>query len=83
MNNQIKYIAKIPTEFQSDAVQWLTIEPHLNNGNIVGYFLFGHKALTEPSEWDIWFQNLGGAFEAGLDYGIERKDWIEKESDQI
>ena len=77
-NITLKYIAKIPNDFQSEGVEWLVIEPHMNKDIIVGYYLFGHQDLNEPSEWDIWLETLEDAFEAGKGYGVEKSDWIEK-----
>ena len=71
----MKYIAKIPGDnIDEDNIRWLIIEPHLHNGEIVGYFMYFNENLNE-SKWDNWYQNLETAFETGEAYGIGRTDW--------
>jgi len=69
-----KYIGKIPALFiiADDNIEWLVIEPHVNNNEIIGYYMYLHKNISEPALWDNWYPSLEIAFEAGEAYGLKK-----------
>ena len=71
----MKFIAQILEDHQTDEIKWLIIESDENETN--GFFLYYHKSLDLPSEYDNWFENIEYAYKmAEQDYRIKKEDWF-------
>jgi hypothetical protein len=72
----MRYIGEISSQnISKDNIKWLVIEPDINKGT-VGYHIFLHKNIDEPSVWDNWYPSLDTAFKLGEVYGLKKEDWI-------
>lgn len=72
---KIDYLAtaEVPLERRAVGIRWLVIQFDVTSG---GWFLFGHKTLEEPSEFDSWHETQGEAFlEAKRQWGVEQTAW--------
>lgn len=73
MSSQSRMIVRLPDRQDSDGVRWLVVEFDRSTG---GWFLFGHRALSEPSEFDSWHETRSAALqEAEDDWGVQESDW--------
>ncbi len=68
-----KSTAPIPAPSQKDGVETLVIEFDTDSE---GWFLYGHKSLSEPAEFELWHMSEEDALEqASADWGIQKSDW--------
>ena len=71
----MKLLAKIPLDKIEDDIKYLIIE--FDEYNTKGYFLFFHKSLKIPCEWDLWFKDINDAKrQATFNYDLTPEDWI-------
>jgi hypothetical protein len=69
-----RLVARISDEYQRDGIAWLVVEH--DEADTKGFFLFLHKSLDEPSEFDEWYETDELAFASALEsWGVKRSDW--------
>jgi hypothetical protein len=69
----IALVAQVPEVRQEGKTRWLILEADASSG---GWFLFGHRSLHEPSEWDSWHGSREQAMpEAAEAWGVEGRHW--------
>jgi hypothetical protein len=71
----MKLIAEIQKEKVENNIKYLIIESDENHTK--GYFLFFHKSLDTPCEFDLWFKDIDSAKrQETFNYGINPDDWV-------
>jgi hypothetical protein len=65
--------AEVPVTCRTSGIHWLVIESDATSG---GWFLFGHRSLDEPSDFDSWYRMREEAIqEASARWGVARDAW--------
>jgi hypothetical protein len=73
MSAERRATAEVPMGCRSSDIRWLVIEYDERSR---GWFLFGHRSLEEPSEFDSWHPTRDEALkEAETEWGILRDSW--------
>lgn len=73
MSTRRREAAEVPSGHRGGGVNWLVLEYDPGSG---GWFLFGHRALEEPSLFDIWHLTRDEALqEAGRQWGVRQDQW--------
>lgn len=73
MNKKEKLVAKVPADLKGDGICWLVIQFDTSSG---GWFLFGHRALTDASEFDSWHSTREEAMkQAELQWHVGSSGW--------
>lgn len=66
-------MAKVPHEYQNQQIAWLVLEEDPKSS---GVFIFYHKSLDKPCEFDDWYENIEAAERVALeDWGVKKTDW--------
>lgn len=70
----MRLIAHIPKNRRQDQIEWLVLEDDPSDTN--GFYLFYHRSLNEPSEYDSWHQTMDQALmQAKNHYGLTKENW--------
>ena len=72
----MRLIAQVPKEQRENQIEWLSLED--DPLDTLGFYIFGHRSLDEPSEFDNWYQTKELALsEAERQFGVTIDCWIE------
>lgn len=75
MKTDCRAKAEVPTEHRAAGIRWLVVQ---FDAQSQGWFLFGHRSLEEPSEFDSWHETRSGALqEAERHWGVQQMTWEE------
>ena len=73
MSAELRSTAEVPTECRLSGIRWLVLEHDPGSG---GWLLFGHRILSEASEFDSWHLTRDEALrEAEIQWGVRPEDW--------
>lgn len=70
----VRQIAEVPTSLQASGIRWLILETDPEDTK--GAFLYLHKSLEEPCEFDQWYESVGEAKrQASAVWGVAESEW--------
>lgn len=69
----MKRVAEISEDRRDQGIRWLVME---RDPNSQGFFVYLHRDLHEPCEYDHWYESQDEAIrQMNLAWGIIESDW--------